>query len=81
MKSKIIEKECIVCGTKLSIKLFKDGTHKGGYYFGKLEIDIGEGEHVKVGECDLGDWIVDVVDWTGETKKVEYWECDKCYYG
>jgi len=63
--SKIIERRCSVCGKKLKIIVYEDGSYSGGHYFGNLKdalIDI-EGY-----DSNLPD------------EAYEYWECDECYY-
>ena len=82
MSKDIITRNCVVCGKELKIVLLKDREYEGGHYFGKFEIPIGEGENKVIGESDIfgkGEK-VPVVEWTGESKEVEYWECDNCYY-
>jgi hypothetical protein len=44
-----------------------------------MEIPIGKGENVKIGEQKIGKLKYTIVKWTGKHKKVEYWECNKCY--
>ncbi|MBN1539754.1 MAG: hypothetical protein JW939_06380 [Candidatus Thermoplasmatota archaeon] len=79
-KVKEIERKCIVCGKRLKIGLLKDGSYTGGYYFGRITIPVGEGEHRKVGRSKIVDMEVDVVEWTGEHLETEYWECDECFH-
>ena len=75
-----LEKICSVCGEKLSIKINRrTGKYFGGHYFGPIKVPYGAGERVKVGEFKLGRKRYDVVKWTGNEKKVELWECNKCY--
>ncbi|MDO8740625.1 MAG: hypothetical protein Q7J54_03590 [Candidatus Woesearchaeota archaeon] len=74
-----MKKRCIVCGKKLNIILNKDKTYKGGYYFGKMRVQIGKGKLVKVGTTKLLGKKIDIVKWTGKSKKAEYWECKKCF--
>lgn len=76
---KRIRRKCAVCGKNISIVLYKDGHYRNGYYYGKLKIPIGKGEHKKVGTTKLGREKVDVVKWTGKEKEAEYWECNSCY--
>lgn len=82
MKKDKITRNCVVCGKELNIILLKNRKYTGGHYFGKIEIPIGEGEHKVIGQSDIlgKDKKVDVVDWIGESKEVEYWEFDDCYY-
>jgi len=75
-----IERECIVCGRHLRISLENNGEYSGGHYFGKISIAVGEGEYRKVERSKLLDMEVDVVEWTGEEREEEYWECDDCFY-
>jgi len=79
MKEKVIERECLVCGKRLKIRLKDNGEYRGGHYFGILKIPTGDGEHKKIKRTKIGDMEVDVVEWTGEHQKIEYWECDDCY--
>lgn len=79
MDSRKIKRKCSACGKKLSITIYDDRTYKGGNYFGDIDIEIGKGEHIKVGEFDISNHKANMVHWTGATKKVEYWECDECY--
>ncbi len=65
-----LKRTCAVCGKEIKVIIYKDRSYRGGHYFGKMEIPIRKGKYKKV----------DVVDWTGEKKEVEYWECSKCYW-
>ncbi|UCE73073.1 MAG: hypothetical protein JSV56_08510 [Methanomassiliicoccales archaeon] len=82
MSQETILRKCVVCGKKLEIILHGEHKYEGGHYFGKFEIPIGEGENKVIGESDIFGKreIVKIVEWTGESKEVEYWECDDCYY-
>jgi len=57
--------KCSICGEK-------EGTH----YFGEINVPIGKGEYVEIGDTCLG---CPVVEWTGKKQKFEYWECDDCF--
>jgi hypothetical protein len=82
MSKDTITRKCVVCGKNFEITLLENSKYEGGHYFGKIEIPIGEGEHKVIGQSDIlgKDKKVDVVEWTGESKEIEYWECDDCYY-
>jgi len=75
-----IDRKCVVCGRSLKITLKDNGEYSGGHYFGKIEIPIGEGENKKVGTSNLLGMEVDVVEWTGDYREEEYWECDDCFH-
>ena len=79
MKEKIIKRECLVCGKKLSIKVKENRTYKGGYYFGKIKFSVGKGKYKKVGKSKVLGKMSNIVKWTGKQKEVEYWECKKCF--
>lgn len=36
--AKLLKRACLVCGKKLNIEVYKNGTYKGGEYFGKVEL-------------------------------------------
>lgn len=72
-------RECMVCGKKIKINIDKKGCYDNGHYFGKMKLPMGKGEYKKIGTSKLLKKPVDVVKWTGKEKKVEYWECNKCF--
>lgn len=74
-----MKRKCAVCGKKLEIKVYKNRKYEGGYYFGKIDIPVGKGEWRKIGKSQLLGKLVDVVEWNGKEKKVEYWECERCF--
>jgi len=76
---RIIDKSCIVCGRKLKIKLYEDGSYRNGQYFGVLKVPVGRGKDRKIGAARLGNMKCDVFEWTGRKMKAEYWECDECF--
>jgi len=81
-KSKIrkIVRKCLVCGKSIRIKVYEDGHYSNGHYYNKIKLPIkGAGEYKKVGTTKLGRHKVDVVDWTGKEKEIEYWECNECF--
>jgi hypothetical protein len=43
-----------------------------------MELPVGKGKYVEVGERKICGRKCEVVKWTGKEKKVEYWECEKC---
>lgn len=75
-----LKRTCAVCGKEIKVNIYKDRSYRGGHYFGKMEIPIRKGKYKKVGSTILCNEKVDVVDWTGEKKEVEYWECSECYW-
>lgn len=79
MVKRIIRK-CVSCGKKISINILnKKGHYDKGHYFGKMKIPVGKGEYKKIKTDKLFNKKVDVVEWTGRKKEVEYWECNDCY--
>jgi hypothetical protein len=63
-----MDENCIVCGVS-----------NPEHYFGTVKLPAGgTGEHVKTGEQAHG---FEVVEWTGDYTKVEYWECESCFSG
>ncbi|MCK4491103.1 MAG: hypothetical protein KAU03_00660 [Candidatus Altiarchaeales archaeon] len=73
-------RRCAVCGKKIKINVDENGRYDNGHYFGKLKLPIkGTGEYKKVGTTKLLKKQVQVVEWTGKEKEIEYWECNKCY--
>lgn len=79
MNDEIIEGRCLVCGKKLRIELKGNGEYKGGHYFGILKIPVGEGEHEIIGKSKISDMEFDIVEWTGDYREEEYWECESCF--
>lgn len=76
---KSIKRTCLVCGGKISIKLFQSKQYRGGHYFGKVSLPVGKGDYRKVGKFRLGGKAYPVVKWAGKEKRVEYWECNACF--
>jgi len=75
-----IARNCLVCDKSIRVTIYEDGHYKGGHYFNKVKFPVkGTGMYKKVGETKIGKMKVNVIRWTGKEKKVEYWECDKCY--
>ena len=89
MKKKIT-RECLVCGKELTITLDDNGDIERGHYFGIINVGIGDwtisklvdGEfkrcipYYKILYFKLRDLKRLILK---EYKKVEYWECEKCY--
>jgi hypothetical protein len=77
-EKRTIERDCTVCGTTIQISVDEDGRYDGGHYFGEWSVpdDDSDGEFKKTGEYKGHD----VVEWTGERLKFEYWECDDCFF-
>jgi len=76
---KTISRKCSVCGKVIKPIIYKDGFIRGAFYYGKMNIPIGKGEHIKTGTFKLGNKKYNVSKWTGKEKQVEYWECESCY--
>ncbi|MBI2075857.1 MAG: hypothetical protein HYT72_01245 [Candidatus Aenigmarchaeota archaeon] len=71
---------CSVCGKSIKVTVYKDGHYRNGHYFNRISLPIkGTGQYKKIGTTQLSKMVVDVVKWTGKERKVEYWECNKCY--
>lgn len=74
----MLKKACVVCGLSLPYKLM--------FYFEMMRVPLDETQ-MKIWQedcmfcegvgCQLCDnsGKMDIFDWTGETKDVEYWEC------
>lgn len=78
--TKKINRKCLVCGKKINITLYEDKHYTGGHYFGTLKVHVnGTGEYKKVGIDKLFGKKVNIVEWTGKEKEMEYWECNLCY--
>ena len=80
MKSKQITRNCLVCDKELKINVFEDGSYDTGHYFGKVQLEVGEGERKIIGESDIfgKNEKVLIYEWTGNHEEIEYWECDDC---
>jgi len=73
---KILKRRCAVCGKELKIKVYEDGSYRGGHYFGKVPINW---KDVKtIGKTRIGKIDVNVVELV-EPECEEYWECEDCY--
>ena len=60
--------------------MYEDGHYNNGHYYNKIKLPIkGTGEYKKVGATKIGKHQIDVVDWTGKEKEIEYWECNECF--
>jgi hypothetical protein len=82
MKSKQITRNCLVCGKRIRVTVYEDGTHKNGYFFGDIKLPLkGTGEYKKTGTCNIGGNEYEVAKWTGKEKEMEYWECTSCCKG
>lgn len=73
-------RKCLVCGKRLNIKLNKDRTYAGGHYFGKLAIPDTRNWKMKViRKVKIGNMKIDIVNDPPIKKRIEYWECNRCY--
>lgn len=78
MKPRTIVRHCAICGKKILVKVFPGGGYSGGNYFGMIERAENYRETGKT--FDLGSGLkADIVEPTGKTQKLEYWECDECH--
>ncbi len=69
-----------MCGKKFKTRVYDDRHYSNGHYFGVMKLPVkGTGEYRKIGKSKLFDKELDVVEWTGEEKEIEYWECDSCF--
>jgi len=81
-----LQKKCAVCGGAIRIFIYKGGTYRGGHYFGDIPL-YSKSEKRKMSESGTHKWKIggrefDVQNYEGKPyKKVEYWECPKCYWG
>jgi len=79
-KVKKITRKCSICGKRMKITVYEDGYYRNGHYFGKLKLPIkGTGKYKKTGTSQIFGKKIDVVEWNGKEKEIEYWECDACY--
>ena len=79
MEAGKIKRNCTACARELNIILKKNKKYSGGNYFGRLKIPAGKRRHVKLEAINLINEEFDVVEWKGNEKEVEYWECSKCF--
>jgi len=50
--AKHLKRSCIVCGKKLDVEVYEDGTYKGGEYFGKIKLPkLKETEYWECQKC------------------------------
>lgn len=77
--SKIV-RNCSMCGEKIKINLDTKRYYDNGNYFGKIKIPIeGTGKNIKIGTDKIDKHKLGIFKWTGKYKKVEHWECNKCF--
>ena len=74
-----MKRKCTVCGKPIRIKVYPDKHYFPHHYYNKMKLPIGKGEWKKVGTSKLFGKKVNLVDWTGKEKEIEYWECNDCY--
>jgi len=72
-------RKCSICSKRLNIRLKKDKSYEGGHYFGKININEGNGNYVKTKTQKFLGRKINIVRWTGKTRKAEYWECERCF--
>ena len=78
-KIRKITRKCLVCGKKILVRVCRDGYCRNGQYFGTIEVPIGKGEYKKIRTTKIAGQKIDVAEWTGKKKEVEYWECNACF--
>jgi hypothetical protein len=44
-----------------------------------MKLPVKPGKYRKVGTTKLGKVVVNVAEWTGKEREVEYWECNACF--
>ena len=76
-KNGFIERFCVVCGNKIMVNLHRDYSYKNGHYFGVMNIPVGDGRYKEISKATKTS--PGVVEWTGKEKRIEYWECEKCF--
>ncbi len=77
---RVLTRKCLVCGSRIRVKIRPDKSYSGGHYFGSFGDPIkGTGEYKKTGSIRISGKSHDVVKWTGKEKRIEYWECEKCF--
>ncbi len=74
----ILVRKCTRCDDTLSIVKHSDTDFQGAGYFTRYEVPIGEGDFTETGTVNVDGNEFPLVKWEGETKEVEYWECEKC---
>lgn len=79
-----IKRQCAVCGRKILIKVFPNGKHTGGNYFGKIPLCTEKEfeKALKAGTTKerFGKTIIGVLKKDPKPyAHKEYWECNKCY--
>ena len=78
-KIRKITRKCIVCSKKILARVYQDGYCRNGRYFGTIEVPIGKGEYKKIRTTKIAGRKIDVAEWTGKKREVEYLECDACF--
>lgn len=74
-----IKRTCSVCDKSIFVKVNpKTGAYSGGHYFGKIGTRL-VGNRKTVGEIKILDKHFPIVNVRLGGKKIEYWECPKCF--
>ncbi len=78
---RIVYRKCLVCGKRLKITMKdKKGHYNGAHYFGKLGIpDTKNWNRKVIGYFKIGGIKATIVNDPPIKRKVEYWECEKCF--
>lgn len=84
-KTRKLNKKCACCGKNAKVILYKDGTYRGGHYFGKIPLykksELNRIRKFGTRKARIGDMIVDVLKKSPKPYgHEEYWECPKCYW-
>ena len=88
--NKKVTRECLVCGKELTITLDDDGNFEGGYFFGIINLRIGDWTISKLVDGKFKRYIpyykilyFKLRDLKRlilkQYKEIEYWECEECY--
>ena len=81
----ILKRTCADCGRKISVRLYKDRTYRGGHYFGEVPLVKKQElrKALKAGEREvrIHGLVFHVLKKDPKPYKyVEYWECPRCYW-
>jgi hypothetical protein len=87
VKKKIVRNCALaVCNREMKVTVYKDGSYRGGHYFGKIGVHT-KAEMRKARRAGTHDWdmgnghIVQVMNKDPKPYKyVEYRECPRCYW-
>jgi len=80
-----LEKTCACCSRKIKVILYKDGTYRGGHYFGEIPFctkkELRKAEKAGTIKKRINGFEFEVFKKDPKPYKYEeYWECPKCYW-